>query len=626
MGDHAFRGSVLISERHWGSPEREARLTSAANRIGIAAAGLTAGVGGAVLVATSGHLARPLGYGVQLGIVVVGTTGIALYWARRRPGNRIAALLLAYAASAAGLSLQGASDPLLHSIGVLFDAPMFLLGWCLVFAFPTGFVSGALERVLLAGVAWTVLATFVPWFLFSPVVSGGAPLARCNASCPHNALMIANRPDIADGFGATEGYLSVIVGAAIVLGLCYRLARASKPRSRALLPVYVPALLLAVPFAIFHAAEVGWLTLSTGAFNTVGWFVTTGRTTLSFGFLLAIWQAIFFAGLALRTILSRLGWRDDAGRLQALVAEVLDDPALELAFELDHEGKLFVDAEGTPVDPTDAGAGRSATALARRGETVAYIVHDVALDADPELVQAAGQAIQLALENGRLETELQSKRAELRISSGRIVEAGEAERRKLERELHDGAQQRLLAIQIKLALLRDRVGEPELAAELDEIGDDATTAVDQLRNLAHGIYPVELREDGIGEGLRAYVRSMPVHIDIVDNGIGRCGSGVELSVYFCSLEAIQNVVKHAGRGTRATVTLERDRDTVRFSVEDDGAGFDPDEEVDGFGLTSIRDRLAAFGGELEIVSSPGEGTTVRGTVPAYAEVRTGERS
>jgi len=119
---------------------------------------------------------------------------------------------------------------------------------------------------------------------------------------------------------------------------------------------------------------------------------------------------------------------------------------------------------------------------------------------------------------------------------------------------------------------------------------------------------------------------MPVHIEIVDNGIGRCGSGVELSVYFCSLEAIQNVVKHAGRGTRATVTLERDRDTVRFSVEDDGAGFDPGEEVDGFGLTSIRDRLAAFGGELEIVSSPGEGTTVRGTVPAYAEVRTGERS
>lgn len=601
-------------------------LTSAANRIGIAAVGLVAGAGGAVLVARSGHLARPLAYSVQLGIMVVGTTGIALYWARRRPGNRIAVILLAYAASAACISLQGASDPLLHSIGVLFDAPMFLLGYYLVFAFPTGFLPAVLEKVLLAGVAWSLLATFLPWFLFSPVVSGGAPLARCNANCPHNALMIANRPDIADGFGTAQEYLSVIVGAAIVLGLCYRLARASKPRNRALLPVYVPALLLTVPFAIFHAVQVGWLTLNTGAFNTLGWFVTTGRTTLSFGFLVAIWQAMFFAGLALRTILSRLGWRDDAGRLQALVAEALDDPALELAFELDHDGKLFVDAEGAPVDPTDAGAGRSATALVRHGETVAYIVHDVALDTDPELVQAAGQAIQLVLENGRLEAELQSKTAELRISSGRIVEAGEAERRKLERELHDGAQQRLLAIQIKLALLRDRVGEPELAAELEEIGDDATTAVDQLRNLAHGIYPVELREDGIGEGLRAYVRSMPVHIEIVDNGIGRCDPGVEVSVYFCSLEAIQNVVKHAGRGTPATVTLDRHGDTISFSVEDDGAGFDPGENVDGFGLTSIRDRLAAFGGELEIISSPGEGTTIRGTVPAYAAVRPGERS
>jgi signal transduction histidine kinase len=599
------------------------RLTSAVNRIGIAAAGLVAGVGGAVLVTTSGHLVRPLAYGVQLGIMIVATTGVALYWARRRPGNRIAVLLLAYAAAAAGMSLQGASDPLLHSIGVFFDAPMFLLGYYLVFAFPTGFLPAVLEKVLLAGVAWSLLATFVPWFLFSPVVSGGAPLARCDASCPHNALMIANRPDLAGGFGTAEEYLAVIVGAAIVLGLLYRLVRASRPRSRALLPVYVPALLLTIPFAIFHAAEVGWLTLSTSAFNTLGWFVTTGRTTLSFGFALAIWQAMLFAGLALRTILSRLGWRDDAGRLQALVADAVDDPALELAFELDHGGKLFVNAQGTPMDPTSAGGGRSATALLRHGEIVAYIVHDAALDTDPEVVQTAGQAILLALENGRLEAELQSKTAELRTSSGRIVEAGEAERRKLERELHDGAQQRLLTIQIKLALLRDRVGESDLATEIDEIGDVASAAVDELRSLAHGIYPVDLREGGIGEGLRAYTRSTPVSIEIVDNGIGRCDPSVEASVYFCALEAIQNAVKHAGRRARVTVTLERTGDTVQFSVDDEGVGFDPGDgsNGNGLGLVSMRDRLAAFGGELDIVSSSGEGTSVRGTVPAYAKAR-----
>jgi len=260
------------------------------------------------------------------------------------------------------------------------------------------------------------------------------------------------------------------------------------------------------------------------------------------------------------------------------------------------------------------------TAVRRSGETVAYIVHDAALESDPELVQAAGLSILFALENGRLEAELQSKTAELRTSRRRIAAASEAERRKIERDLHDGAQQRLMSIQIKLALARERVDDPELASELDEIGEDASAAVDELRALAHGIYPTVLRERGLADSLRSLARTAPIQIEVIDAGIGRCAPAVEAAVYFCLLEAIQNAMKHAGPGARLTVTLDRRAGDIRFGVLDDGAGFNPGQRSEGIGLQSMRDRIDALGGELELVSAPAAGTHVRGTVPDKATV------
>jgi signal transduction histidine kinase len=577
------------------------------------------------LIATSDHLVHPETYGAEIAIVVVGTVGVALYWAVRRPGNRIALALLAYSVAAAGISLQGASAPLLHSIGVLFDAPLFLLGFYAVFAFPMGRVVGGLERVLLAAVAWALLASFVPWFFFSPIVSGGAPLAGCNASCPTNPLMIADRPGVANGLGTTEEYLAVIVAAAIVVGFCYRLATASGPRRRALLPVYAPALLLTLPFAIFHAARAGLIDLRASTVDTIGWFVTVGRTTLSFGFLLALVQTMVFAGVALKMIVGRLGDERRAVHLRKVVADALDDPSLELAFELLRGSKVFVDSRGDPIDPTDPGAARSSTPLQRSGKPVAYIVHDSALETDPELVQAAGQAVLLALESGRLESELQSKVSELRTSRGRIVAAGEAERRKIERDLHDGAQQRLLAIQIKLALARERAGAGGLAEELEAIEVDAAEAMEDLRALAHGIYPTALLERGVADALRSVGTTAPIPVRVIDEGVGRCSPTVEAAVYFCALEAIQNAIKHAGSSARVTIVLARRRDGIEFAVSDDGVGMETDGSADGAGLVGMRDRIGAIGGELEIVSSPGSGTRVRGKVPDEAAVQATSR-
>lgn len=595
-----------------------AALASPDIRLGIGIGGVVTGAAATVLVATSDHLLNPLAYGLEIGIALSGTVAVALYWAVHRPGNRLAALLLAYATCMAGLSLQGASEPLLHSVGVLFDAPMFLLGFYLVFAFPRGFVEGVLERVLLGAVAWVLLATFLPWFFFSPVVSGAAPLAGCTADCPTNALMIADRPGIADGFGTAEEYLAVVVAAGIVAGVLFRLATGSRPRRRASLPVYVPVLLLTVPFAIFHADTAGLISLTPATHDRVGWVVTAGRVALSFGFAVAIWQAMLFAGLTLERILGRFGRRRSARELRDVVAEALDDPALELAIEVGRGTGFFVDSNGDLIHVQRTAEGRSAMPLQRDGETVAYIVHDRELETDPELVRAAGQSVLLALENGRLESELRSRTAELRTSRGRIVAASDAERRKLERDLHDGAQQRLMAIQVKLALLQDRIEDEELAAEIDEISEDAFAAVEELRSLAHGIYPTVLRERGLADGVRSYARIVPLRIEVVDGGVGRCTPDVETAVYFCTVEAVQNAVKHAGPDAEVTVRLARSNGSIQFSIEDDGPGFDTTAASDGVGLTNMRDRIGAAGGELEIVSSRGNGTRIVGFVPDEA--------
>jgi signal transduction histidine kinase len=205
---------------------------------------------------------------------------------------------------------------------------------------------------------------------------------------------------------------------------------------------------------------------------------------------------------------------------------------------------------------------------------------------------------------------------ELRDSRARLVEAAQRERHRLERDLHDGAQQRLFAIQIKVEAARERAaGDGELERELAEIASDARAAVDELRSLAHGLYPVALRERGLVGALRTLPFEAAIPVDIVDRDAPRCSPAVEEAVYFTVREAIQNATKHAGPGARVTVTLEPSTIGLAFAVADDGAGFDGERHGDGAGITSMRDRIGAVGGELELVSAPGSGTTVRGRVP-----------
>lgn len=581
--------------------------------VAIAAGGLLAAAGGGLLVATSDQLLDPRAYGIQLALMIVGTVAAALYWLVRRPGNRLGWVLLALAGATAVLTLNGASAPLLHTLGVTVEPVFFLLAYYVVFAFPDGRLGGLWEKGLLAAMTLYFLTGFVPYLFFSPVVSGGAPLGGCGAECPENALMIADRPSIAASYGSDGSYAVIVIMAATLACLLYRLMTATRPRRRTLVPVYLPAVTLTVPILVFHGIITELLSPDPDVISNAGWFVTVSRIVLPYGFLVAIVLSTFFAAAALKAVVRRLNENPTGPQFRAALADALDDPSLELAFRVDRDGE-FVDAKGKPIDPTPP-PGRASTLVQRDGDTVAVIVHDDALNTDPELVDVAGQALLLAVENDRLQQELQLVSSELRATRARIVSAGDIERRRIERDLHDGAQQHLVALRVRVGLAGE-LAEPAVARRLAGVGAELEEILDELRDLGQGLYPPLLRQFGLQDALASVARrsAPPARLEVAS--IARYPEDVEAAVYFCCVESLQNVGKHAGVDVRARVRLlERDGE-LSFEIQDDGVGCDVDSALgSGTGYTNMTDRMAAVGGKLAVESSLGNGTTVRGSVP-----------
>jgi signal transduction histidine kinase len=296
--------------------------------------------------------------------------------------------------------------------------------------------------------------------------------------------------------------------------------------------------------------------------------------------------------------------------VQDFLGGTLGDPSFALGV-WDAEGDRYLDAWGEPLALPDPSPAQSVTWIEKGGRPSLVLIHDSTLDDEPELVEGLGATAVMLLENAGLVEELRASRA-------RIVGSAERERLRLERDLHDGAQQRLMAIQVKLAVAREGASSPELAAQLDALSDDASAAVDELRTLAHGIYPTVLHERGLGDALQAYATMAPTPVHVVDRGVGRASPATEAAVYYCLLEALQNAVKHAGPGARVIVTLTRSGDVIAFELRDDGVGFDVSAGRAGVGMVNMRDRIGAVGGMLWVDSSAGEGTTVSGTVPVDA--------
>jgi signal transduction histidine kinase len=245
-------------------------------------------------------------------------------------------------------------------------------------------------------------------------------------------------------------------------------------------------------------------------------------------------------------------------------------------------------------------------------------------DDDQALTELARQ-VGLALHNVKLDSALQEsldevrrQADELRASRARIVEAGDAQRRRIERDLHDGAQQHLVALAVSVNLVRQiSENDPETAnTMLAQIGTDLQEAVQELRNLAHGIYPPLLMDRGLAEALSAAAGRAALPTGVEAEGIGRYPQALEAAVYFCCLEALQNAAKHAGPGAQAMITVREDEGALLFDVHDDGAGFDlASGAAQGHGFVNMDDRVGAIGGSIQVESAPGLGTTIRGRIP-----------
>ena len=278
-----------------------------------------------------------------------------------------------------------------------------------------------------------------------------------------------------------------------------------------------------------------------------------------------------------------------------------------------------MDETGQPVQLPEPGSGRAWTAVEREGRRVAAIVHDASLETSRELVQAAAASSILAIDNERLKADLRARLEELRVSRLRIVEAADAARRRIERDLHDGAQQRLVALALDLRMLKARLkGQPEAQAMVDEISSRLTSALAELRELARGIHPAVLTDRGLAPAVGALADRAAVAIELeIATGVEeRLPPPIEAAAYFVVAEALTNVDRYAA-ATGARVAVRREGHEVVVVVADDGRG-----GVDvnaGSGLRGLQDRLAAVDGTLSIDSPPGEGTRLEARIPAPPE-------
>jgi signal transduction histidine kinase len=309
-----------------------------------------------------------------------------------------------------------------------------------------------------------------------------------------------------------------------------------------------------------------------------------------------------------------LGRGLEPARLRDAIARALRDTSLQLGVWHGDRDE-YVDGDGRPVSVVPA-AGRSVTVLERHGRKVAALVHDTALRENPALLDAVSSAAGLALENERLLAELRAQLEEVRDSRARIVEASVAERRRLERNLHDGAQQRLVTLSLNLRMAQETLHDDPRATEtmLAGVGEDLKHALHELRELARGLHPAVLTDRGLAPALQSLANRSPFPVAIVGAPADRLPEPVESALYYVVAESLTNAAKYS-RATEGRVELSTTPVTVEVEIRDNGSG--GANLNSGTGLRGLADRLEALGGTLRLESPAAGGTVIRATLPLH---------
>jgi signal transduction histidine kinase len=562
----------------------------------LAGAGIIAAAAGLVLFA---HGFQPYPPGESLAQVATDAiwiaSGIAAW--RRRPDNRVGPLMTAL--GAVDLTRQLYWDaPLPFALASVVTNLTIPVAVHLFLAFPGGRLESRGHRRFVALIYVAVVALAPVTQLVEDPRTTGCPL------CPENPVLVPGLRPAAGAIHVTAAVVTAVVLLVTALLLIRRVRGATGPTRRALAPVLLSSavavlLLLAVGLvdATGHDVEGGLLL----------WVAVAAFAAIPIAFLVGLLN-VRLRRSAVADLVVELGSAAEPALLRDAVARALRDPSLELAFWLPDRDR-YVGPGGEPVDPY-AVPGRAVTVLDRDGRRQAALVHDPALLQDPHLVRAVGAAAGLALENARLQAELRAQLAEVRASRTRIIEAGDAERRRLERDLHDGAQQHLLGVRLALRLAQGRLGAEGGATDLlAEADAEVVDALEELRALARGLHPAILAE-GLAAAIAAAARRSPVPVELTVHP-GRLPAPVEATAYFVAAEALANIAKHA-RATHATVAVTRADGRLRVEVRDDGVG---GADPDGAGLRGLRDRVEALDGRLSVHTPTGGGTRITAEVP-----------
>ena len=556
-------------------PERVG--TPRLGRVALAAAGLVL-TGVAYALGT----ARGDSPGVVLGTIAADSWAYllagAIAW-ERRPNNRIGGLLTVVGIANLARLVDASALPagLLAWIGLPTSGACLL--WLLL-AYPSGRLDSRLYGVAIAVLAGMIAASTALPEVVGPQVQ---PIAT--------------------------GGLSVIAIFSVAL-IAHRWLVASRAARRVLIPIVAASLLAGL--LISGERLAGLAGISTDFGSPYRWALLLARAAVPVAFLMGILQQQIARGAVANFVVGL-----DVGRVDHLrdsLAKALGDPTLQVALwsPVDH---LYHDDDDRPVELPEDQTDRSVILLERGSAPVGAIIHDPVLGEDPGLVRAVTAAVRMAVDNERLTATVRAQLEDVRASRMRIVEAADAERQRVERNLHDGAQQRLVAL--SLALRRARAQLPadaggELEATLGGASEQLASALSELRDLARGIHPAILTEAGLGPALRSLARESPIPVSVTLELDDRLPDPVAAAAYFLAAEALANVAKYSAAASVAMSAVST-VGQLHMEISDDGVGgADP---ATGSGLRGLADRVAALGGLLEIHSPPGGGTRLVADLP-----------
>jgi signal transduction histidine kinase len=582
----------------------------------VAVAGVLVTMAAVALAAAGSPPDAAFGRGMLEALLVGVPIAVGLY-ALRAPVNAsfgIALLTIGFAWSLTALTESSLSVP--YTIGRLATWLTLPCVIYLLLAFPDGRIDRGLDCALLVAVVAVMLLLF---FATAPLVEDFPPKTlwgTCTTDCPANALFVL---DAQPAFLKPLIYVREWLLELLWLGLffsMYRRWRAASPlQRRAMGPAFIAGVVVGVTHNVhLTARQLGVDTDTVIALSSIWAFSVVA---LCAGFLgglvwrrMLLAQALARLGAALRAGGDRIDMRD-------ALAAALRDPTAELLFR-DPESDVWHDARGRTAHwPPQVPADRAVTTVGVDGEQRdVALVHDVGLLDDRELLDGVSSMVLAHWRHDQLTAELGRAMTDLERSRRRIAEAADIERARIERDLHDGAQQRLVSLRIRLAMAEERLTtDPGAGAQvLKELGFETDAALDELRSLARGVYPPVLTSSGLPDALRSMAMLVPLPVHVVAVDVSRHPIEIEGAAYFTCVEAVQNVLKHAQGATAVWIKLLQTRTRLSFEVRDDGPGFALDE-AHGRGLRNMRDRIEAIGGRLTVDTGRGNGTRVTGSVP-----------